>query len=398
VIDPHGDLATDCLTMLVDRGLTDSVRYIDFNRRDRYIPWNILDSDRPVDKLTGDVLEAIERAWPALAGGAAPQFENIFLNAAHILIENRLPITKLPDVVTNKVWREELLAKVDDENVKHFWHDRFDRWTSKEATDNVESTLRRIFLLTYSPALRYTLGQMENWLDFRTLMDNGISLIFNLGGLGEREQRFIGCLLTIGFEVAALSREDIREHERRQYHLFLDEFSMFSAQSEAALARILSLTRKYGLFLVMAHQTFSQISKHLQGALQNTLTISFRLGRSDAEWMAKELTHYDPGDTKHAEGKSSFTPLMEQFEKVTHDLESLKKRTCYVKLPEARHFLWWKKPRIYKVKTTDIGQPAVSYAEVQRIKELHATVLMTPVAQIAGADAPPPAVAPPARR
>lgn len=32
VIDPHGDLATDCLTMLADAGKLDTVRYIDFNR------------------------------------------------------------------------------------------------------------------------------------------------------------------------------------------------------------------------------------------------------------------------------------------------------------------------------------------------------------------------------
>lgn len=151
VIDPHGDLATDCLAMLADAGKLDTVRYIDFNRRDVFVPWNILHHPhRPVNKLTGDVLEAIERAWPALGQGAAPQFENIFINAAHVLIENHLPITRLSAVVTDRDYREKLLEQVDDQNVKHFWHERFDRWTSKEATDNVETSLRRTNLISYS--------------------------------------------------------------------------------------------------------------------------------------------------------------------------------------------------------------------------------------------------------
>jgi hypothetical protein len=53
------------------------------------------------------------------------------------------------------------------------------------------------------------------------------------------------------------------EELRTPYHLVLDEFASFSAQSEETLARVLSLTRKYGLFCVLAHQTFSQLSSRL---------------------------------------------------------------------------------------------------------------------------------------
>src|SRR5581483_9543568 len=114
-------------------------------------------------------------------------------------------------------------------------------------------------------------GQTENALDFRALMDSGTSVIFNLGGLDEDTQRLLGCLLTVGFEVAALSRSDTPEESRRQYHLIIDEFSQFSAQSEESLARVLSLARNYGLYLTLAHQTWSQLSSRLHGALQNAI-------------------------------------------------------------------------------------------------------------------------------
>jgi hypothetical protein len=51
-----------------------------------------------------------------------------------------------------------------------------------------------------------------------------------------------------------LSRAELPAPERTgTHHLVLDEFSDFTAQSEEALSRILSQTRKYGLFVVMAY-------------------------------------------------------------------------------------------------------------------------------------------------
>lgn len=93
----------------------------------------------------------------------------------------------------------------------------------------IESTLRRVFLLTFSPSLRFPLGHSENALNLRDIMDRGTSIVFNLGGLDEDSQRLLGSLLTVGFEVAALSRADIPSDRRRRYHLMIDEFSQFSA-------------------------------------------------------------------------------------------------------------------------------------------------------------------------
>ncbi len=67
VIDPHGDLAHDCMAILIDLGKRDQVRFVDFSDTKRYVPWNVLRNPRrPVCKLTRGVLQARERAWPAL--------------------------------------------------------------------------------------------------------------------------------------------------------------------------------------------------------------------------------------------------------------------------------------------------------------------------------------------
>ncbi len=384
LIDPHSDLATDCLSMLIDNGFFrrpdafQKLLYIDFSRQDRFLPFNVLKQPYDDHSIARNMVEVCKRAWSALADGAAPQFENITLASTLALVQNDLPLTTLPKLLTNKPYREKLLQNVRDPNVVEFFHTRFDQW-GREAPLMIESTLRRIFLLTFSPVLRYTLGQRENVLDFRKLMDTGTSVIFNLGGLDEDTQRFLGCLLTVGYEVAALSRADLPERQRRTHHLILDEFSMFSAQSEEALARVLSLARKYGLFLALAHQTWSQISQHLQGALQNCVHIAFKLGHDDAAWAAPRFGSlaFDPYTVKHQvqdeyaveRTHPVFFSIPEVFQNWTQALETLNPREAYVKLDS----------KTVKVRTPYVPPPRCSRAQIEEITDRYAQMLMTAI-------------------
>jgi hypothetical protein len=124
-------------------------------------------------------------------------------------------------------------------------------------------------------------------------------------------------------ESAALSRADNRT-ARIPHHLMIDEFSQFMAQSEQSLTRMLSETRKYGLFCVMAHQNWTQASERLKGALQNVgIEMIMKSGRMDAEYSARVLCSVDPMEVKHlveddkAEERShpAYMSLAEQWEK-----------------------------------------------------------------------------------
>ena len=105
--------------------------------------------------------------------------------------------------------------------------------------------------------------------------------------------RLLGCLLTVGYEQAALSRANTTE--RRSHHLIIDEFHNFATHSSQAFASMLSQTRKYGLYLGLAHQFWGQANQYLQEALQNTgIEVVFNVGRSDAEYTAKQFCRIDP--------------------------------------------------------------------------------------------------------
>jgi hypothetical protein len=287
LIDPHRDLARDTLRYLVQQGFFDRPEayrrlvYIDFGL-DTYVPFNILNTRGSPHDIAYFFLEAVKRAWPQLSRGGAPNLENILLAGAEILVEAGLPITRMPDLLGDKDYRDKVLASVRDEEVKRFFRLRFDQ-LGRSALQLSESTLRRIFLLTFAPVLRYSLGQSENLLDFRRFMDENVSVIYDLGGVQNPDaRRLLGCLITVGYELAAMSRVDVAPGfaQRRQHHLILDEFAEYVAQSEEALTRILALCRKYGLYLTLAHQTWSQASQRLRGALQNAgVEIAFKLGQ-----------------------------------------------------------------------------------------------------------------------
>jgi hypothetical protein len=164
-------------------------------------------------------------------------------------------------------------------------------------------------------------------------------VIINLALRELEASRLLGCLLTVGYEQAALSRAD-QEH-RRSHHLIVDEFHSFTTQSAQAFASMLSQSRKFGLYLCAAHQFWGQANQHLQDALQNTgIEVVFNVGRTDAEYTAKQLSRIDPLQVKHevadeyAVEKTHpvFYNLAEQWQSFAEYLQDLPPRHFALKL------------------------------------------------------------------
>jgi hypothetical protein len=374
LIDPHGDLAELVLQHLVQRGefahrsAYERLLYLDLPaaaRAGRYLPFNYLNQPYDDSAMAELVAEACRRAWPELATGA-PTFENILKHSVIALRQNRQPLTKLADLLVDKDYRELLLRNVTDEQVLRFFHQRMDQWGRDEAHMK-ESTLNRADLLTLSPVLRHSLGSMDNRLSFRELIDSGRSLIVNLALPHHDARHLFGCLLTVGMESAALARAD-NLTTRIPHHLVIDEFSQFMAQSETALTRMLSETRKYGLFCVMAHQNWTQASERLKGALQNVgIEMILKSGRMDAEYSARILGSVDPMQVKHtveddkAEERShpAYLSLPEQWEKQVQAIQCLGVGQAFIRLPD---------DSVHTVKTATLPQVTVPQDAVDIVR------------------------------
>jgi hypothetical protein len=160
----------------------------------------------------------------------------------------------------------------------------------------------------------------------------------------------------------------------------MDEFSMFSAQSEEALSRVLSLTRKFGLFLTLAHQTFSQLSGRLQGALQNSQRIAFRLGRDDSVWAAPRFGSFDAGAIKHtvedegAQPRSHplFWSIQETYEVMAKALEELAPREAYLRIHTTSQLA------THKIRTATVRASTASETHLSALRALYGQRLLTP--------------------
>lgn len=378
LLDAAGDLCDDVLRMLLETGFYADERslarlaYLDFTRPDRFVPFNVLSQPYPPHQVAASVLEAVKRSWSSLAGGSAPVLENLVLYGSFVLAVNHLPLTKLGSLLTNASYRRELLRNVSDEGTQEFFA-RFAE-TGRRNSLLSESTLRRISLLTFHPALRNSLGQLKNVLQMRQLMDHNISVLVNLGGLDPETQSFLGCLVSTAVEEAALSRANVPESRRTPYHFIMDEFSQFSARSATGLERVLSLTRKYGLSLTLGCQVFGQIPTELRATLGQTTFIGFRLSRQDATWGAELVTSVDRERVKYtATGHRAYMSPSEQRGEWEDILSSLPPRHAVLRVGD----------ETIQFQTLGIPGNGVSQAALQQVKAHYAARYLTAGAQLA---------------
>ncbi|HMO86952.1 MAG TPA: type IV secretory system conjugative DNA transfer family protein, partial [Lacipirellulaceae bacterium] len=98
----------------------------------------------------------------------------------------------------------------------------------------------------------------------------------------------LGSLFVSTLGLAAFSRADLPEEDRRPFFLYVDEFQSFTTLSFATMAAEL---RKYGLGLILAHQYLHQLEPEILHAVFGNMgtLISFRVGAEDAGALAREL-------------------------------------------------------------------------------------------------------------
>ncbi|GAC1443389.1 MAG: hypothetical protein NVSMB52_01710 [Chloroflexota bacterium] len=337
LIDPHHDLSYATLASLIEHGFYRDTRayerliYLDWGNG-WVVPFNVLTGHLSAQSRALQVLEAMMRVWPELR--RAPAFQTLVLSSLVVLAENKLPITYLHHLLADPAFRERCLQGQKDPLIKQAL-----ARLGKTIGSNQEagSALRRAFLLSFHEITRLSLGQPDCVLDFRQLMDEGTSLIINLGNVPDQEtRRLLGALLLVQIEQAALSRTDLAPNQRRPWTVLVDEWPAMAASS-ATLGSILDQTRKFGLRLYLAAQSTAQVdSTRMAGALENCrLTVAFGLGRDSALEQGKQLA---TPMREESGGLLSFLfppPLVpsvrDQTQVFTEDLQILGPQEAYIK-------------------------------------------------------------------
>lgn len=289
VIDPHGDLAHDLLDHIPPWRADDLVY---FNPADLEHPvgFNLLEhvpeNRRPL--VASSVVSVFKSIWRDSWG---PRLEYILYNAVAALLDcQNTSLLGLQRILVDEVYRSWVVKQIQDPMVRTFWLNEFGRYDRKFLQEAIAPIQNKVGQLLASSAVRNILGQVRSRIDLRFMMDRRRILIANLskGMLGEDKANLLGAILVSKFQLAAMSRTDIPEPDREDFHLYIDEFQNFTTD---AFISILSEARKYRLCLTLSHQYLDQLREEIRDAvLGNAGTIiAFRIGNRDAEQLQGDL-------------------------------------------------------------------------------------------------------------
>lgn len=288
VVDPHGDLVEKVLKFIPSHRLNDVIY---FNPADADFPiaFNILESVDPELKnlVSNGLVGVFKKIW---ADSWGPRLEYILINAILALLEypgsTLLGVTRM---LVDAKYRKKVVRNITDPVVKSFWVDEFNNYSEKFRNEAIAPIQNKVGQFLSSSLIRNIVGQSKSTIDMREIMDSGKILLMNLskGRVGEENAALLGAMMITKIQLAAMSRVDIPEDERRDFYLYVDEFQNFSTDS---FANILSEARKYRLNLIMAHQYIEQLSESVEAAVFGNIgtLITFRVGATDAEELEKE--------------------------------------------------------------------------------------------------------------
>lgn len=297
VIDPHGDLV-DVVLSHIPKERADDVIVFDPGDLWKPIGMNMLEYDfrKPEQKtfIINELFSILDKLYDMKTAGG-PMFEQYTKNAILLLMEDMAnePATlmEIPRIFTDDSFRLRKLARITNPTVIDFWEKEAVKATGEHSLSNMSSYITSKFNNFISnDYMRPIIGQLKSAFNFRQVMDEGKILLVNLskGRIGDINANLLGMVIIGKILMAALSRIDISQEDRRDFNLYIDEFQNFTTDSTSI---VLSESRKYRLNLTVAHQFIAQLSEKIRDSVFGNVgsKIVFRVGVPDAEFLAKEF-------------------------------------------------------------------------------------------------------------
>jgi hypothetical protein len=296
MIDPHGDLIDGVINNAPPE-LIENKQIILFaptmkeEFQDKYPGLNLFSCLDATDPLqVQHTVDQVEQIFTKLFGMSeeTPRLAQFIRNITLTAIANPgMGLCEVPELLLNEAYRKRL--KGTDTS---FWR-AYDRLNTRpaEQINWAQSTLNRVDGLINNPMLRPIVGQSKTSINFRQIMDEKKILLVRLDRKLQPLSTLLGGIIISQFLLAALSRGDISEKDRKkeQYHygLYVDEYQTYSTPDMQSL---LTETRKYAVASVVAHQFRKQLDEELRGGtMQVGNLVVFRVIDEDAQELAGEF-------------------------------------------------------------------------------------------------------------
>lgn len=294
VVDPHGELI-EHIMMMIPKERAEDVVLFDPGDMSRPLGLNLLEwkTREERDFLVQEAVSIFYKLFdPTRQGFIGPQFEHWMRNASLTLMDQPEggTLIEIPRLFTDKSFENECVKNIKDETVKRFWTQQLAKTSDYHKSEMLNYFTSKFGRFMTNDMVRNIMGQTRSAFDLRDIMDNKKIFLANLskGKMGEVNSNLIGMILVAKLQMAAMSRVNLAEEERENFFLYVDEFQNFATDS---FATILSEARKYHLGLIIANQYIAQLEEQIRNAVfgnAGTL-VSFQIGASDAEYVAKEF-------------------------------------------------------------------------------------------------------------
>jgi len=293
VIDPHGDLIDDIL-MLVPPKRAEDVILFDPSDTKRPMGLNMLDAATEEQKhyVATSIIGLMYKLFdPNKTGIIGPRFEHAIRNAMlTVMYEKGSTFVEVVRALTDSSFVQEILPKVQDPIVRRYWTDQIAQTSDFHKSEVLDYIVSKFGRFVTNKMVRNIIGQSESSFNFRKVMDEGKILLINLskGKIGEENSSFLGLVIVPKILIAAMSRQDMRIENRRDFFLYVDEFQNFATPD---FAQILSEARKYRLNLIVANQFVGQMEEEVKNAIFGNVgtLMAFRVGVTDANYLQHEF-------------------------------------------------------------------------------------------------------------
>ncbi|MCD4654919.1 type IV secretion system DNA-binding domain-containing protein, partial [bacterium] len=263
------------------------------------------------------------------------------------LIESGQTLLELEDLLTNDEFRQKILEQVRTPAVLKYFQNQF-----KNDVQYVGAMLNKFRPLLLDQKIQSIIGQQKSTINFRDILDQEKIMLVNLNKSYLSANADLMAAMFMGWiQNAALSRRELPEHHRRPFFLFVDEFQNFANQQ---FEEILTESRKFAIYLTMAHQSTSQLDSSLRHiTLGNTdIHCFFRVEAGDSDALGKGTFDARGGIEKQVsspyEQSTGFLSDREEIQMLKSNMSSLENRCFYY-----RH-----KGKSYKarqLRTADLG-------------------------------------------
>ncbi|MBI3626438.1 type IV secretory system conjugative DNA transfer family protein [Candidatus Uhrbacteria bacterium] len=289
VIDPHGDLI-QALFYHVPASRIEDVVYFSPSDMNFPIAFNPLEnvSREFKQQVTQGLIEIFHKFFGA---DWTPKIEHVFRFTVLALLDfKKATLMGMQKMLTDRAYRQMVIAEIQDHVVKKFWANEFSSWSEKFDNEAIVPLINKLGQFLSNEMVRNIVAQPKNKVDFDAIMNKEKILFVELskGKLGEENSSLLGSLLITKIEQQGMARAFIAQQDRKDFYLYVDEFQNFATKT---FDNIFSEARKYRLDLTVSHQYLGQLSDSAKQTIFGNVgsMITFRMGADDGKYLSQEF-------------------------------------------------------------------------------------------------------------